>query len=115
MSKKFKQYIKSGREALHHLENYKAVAERVKEIVKTKYHNARVYVFGSTLEGRYTASSDIDILVVDDTIRGDDAAALKAKILMAFNLSAPLQIHIAAEKEFKEWYSKFIRKIQEVT
>jgi len=87
----------------------------VKEIVKTKYHNARVYVFGSALEGRYTASSDIDILIVDDSIHGDEAAALKAEILMAFNLSAPLQIHIAAEKEFKEWYLKFIEKIQEVT
>ena len=41
----------------------------MKEIVREKYEDARVLVFGSVVEGRITALSDIDILVICDLNR----------------------------------------------
>ncbi|RLE53448.1 MAG: nucleotidyltransferase domain-containing protein, partial [Candidatus Methanomethylicota archaeon] len=39
-----------------------AVAEKVKNIIVKFDPNAEVYVFGSTVEGKITGASDIDIL-----------------------------------------------------
>ncbi len=44
---------------LEYLQNYMKIARKVKEIVKKVDPNARVYVFGSVVKGKYTAASDI--------------------------------------------------------
>ena len=46
---------------LEYLQNYMKIARKVKEIVKKVDPNARVYVFGSVVKGKYTAASDIYI------------------------------------------------------
>ena len=56
------------RSNLDYLRNYRSVAGKVKEIVVRIDPNAKVYVFGSVVRGRYTAFSDIDILVVTEKI-----------------------------------------------
>jgi predicted nucleotidyltransferase len=71
----FEHYLKSGKEALEYLSKYREVAKRVKEVVKTDYKDAKVYVFGSTIKGRFTAASDIDILIVCDEIDRDEGRA----------------------------------------
>jgi predicted nucleotidyltransferase len=111
----FRQYVRSGRESLEHLKNYEEIARRVKEIVGEKYGGVRVFVFGSVLKGRVTASSDIDLLIVSDEIAGsrDEAARLKASVLKRIGLGVPLEIHVATEKEFK-WYLKFIDELKEI-
>jgi predicted nucleotidyltransferase len=110
----FEHYLKSGKEALEYLSKYREVAKRVKEVVKTDYKDAKVYVFGSTIKGRFTAASDIDILIVCDEIDRDKAEHLKVKVLRALGYSVPLQIHVATTRELKEWYLKFVEEIEEV-
>lgn len=106
----FKQFIESGRKALKEIENYRKVATEVKEIVKAKYPEARILVFGSAVEGNFTAASDIDILVIHDGIVND--YDLKAEILM--KIDAPIELHFVSEREFKEWYLRFIKRMEEV-
>ena len=110
----FEHYLKSGKEALEYLSKYREVAKRVKEVVKTDYKDAKVYVFGSTIKGRFTAASDIDILIVCDEINKDGAEHLKVKVLRSLGYSVPLQIHLATTRELKEWYLKFVEEIEEV-
>ncbi|MEM2883280.1 MAG: nucleotidyltransferase domain-containing protein [Nitrososphaerales archaeon] len=110
----FKQYINSGKERLELLTKYRELAAKVKEIVRNDYKDARIYVFGSVLKGRFTASSDVDILIVCDNIDKDRRAELKVNILRTVGLYAPIELHIASTKEFKEWYMRFITEINEI-
>jgi len=76
---------------LEYLKSYRAVAERVKEIVKSLDPSAKTYVFGSVVRGLYTASSDIDILIVTENIN------LKYDIIVAVYrelIDAPIQLHV---------------------
>ena len=110
----FEQYIRSGRETLNHLRNYREIANSVKEIVRERYGEARVYAFGSVVEGKFTASSDIDILIVSDSIGREEGSFLKADILRRIGYSVPLQIHVATHRELTEWYLRFVGKIEEL-
>ena len=71
---------------------YREAAERAKETAKRVAKDARVYVFGSVLAGRYTAASDIDIPIVADIGR-DATERLKAEIYRSVN--APVEVHVA--------------------
>ena len=104
----FERFIKSGRKTLESIKNWKRVA--IKEIIHSKYPDARIYVFGSCIEGNFTAMSDIDILVVRDGIKKD--YDLKSEILR--EVDAPLELHFVNEREFRGWYLKFIKKLEEV-
>ncbi|WP_292000332.1 nucleotidyltransferase domain-containing protein [Caldivirga sp.] len=60
----FELYIEEGKRALEAMSNYVEIARRIKELASELVGNARVYVFGSVVKGRYTAASDIDILIL---------------------------------------------------
>jgi len=110
----FEQYIKSGRETLEYLRKYREIAVAVKEIAKGDYEGVKAYVFGSTVKGEFTASSDIDILLVLNEVDKEEATELKAKILRRMGFRVPLQIHVATQSEFEEWYLKFIDELMPV-
>jgi predicted nucleotidyltransferase len=59
------------------------------------------------LTGRYTAASDIDILVVAN-IGKEEATLLKAEIYKT--VDAPVEIHVATQEQFERWYKHFIDK-----
>ncbi|MGB9727366.1 MAG: nucleotidyltransferase domain-containing protein, partial [Nitrososphaeria archaeon] len=48
---------------MDYLKRSMEIAYEVKKIIKEIDSNAKVFVFGSTVRGNYTASSDIDMLV----------------------------------------------------
>lgn len=112
MSTGFELYIKSGKKALEQLGNYKEIAKDVAKMVRGSWRDARIYVFGSVIEGRYTAGSDIDILVVVDGVGREEADSLKAKIYKS--IDAPLEIHVASSAELENWYSRFIDRLEKV-
>lgn len=92
---------------LSYLRNYEDVALRAKEVIKSEDPEATVYVFGSVVEGKYTGSSDIDLLVVT---KRKEELEYKIKIKVYKNmLDAPLEIHVASPDELAHWYSRFIR------
>jgi len=91
---------------LDYLRNYRSVAGKVKEIVVRIDPNAKGYVFGSVVRGRYTALSDIDILVVTEKI------SLKYDMMVAVYkelLDALIQLHAATPEAYERWYKRFIQ------
>ncbi len=94
---------------LESLENYKAVAEEVKRLVLKHWPNSKVYVFGSVVKGKYTAVSDIDILVVlEKNISKDEEYKVKAQVYMS--TEAPIELHITSIEKFEHWYKRFIKE-----
>jgi predicted nucleotidyltransferase len=91
--------------ALQYLKNYLEVAGEVKDIVLKLDPKAKVYVFGSVVRGDYTASSDIDILVVTSDIK------LKYELMVAVYrvIDAPVELHVVTQELFERWYKRFIR------
>jgi hypothetical protein len=112
LSTGYEVYIKHGKRALEHLANYREVSRKVKEIVQESWGDSRVYVFGSVIEGRITAGSDIDILVVADGVTRDDANRMKARV--AKETDAPVQLHVASIKEYENWYRRFAGRLEPV-
>lgn len=109
----FEPYIDSAKEAAHYLENYLKVALKVKEIVRKEWKDARIYIFGSVIEGKATAASDIDILIACSNVTYDDSLRMKAKIRREIGFAAPIQLHIVDEKGLN-WYLRFINKLKEI-
>ncbi len=108
----FDPYVESGKKALKHLQNPFEAAERVKEVVLRHWRGARIYLFGSSLSGRYTALSDIDLLVVVDGFDEEEAARVRAEVYLA--VDAPIQLHIATPQEVERWYKRFVKEFVEV-
>lgn len=107
-------YVESGKKALKYMRNYLSIAKEVKGVVRAYWPEARVYVFGSVLKGRYTAASDIDILVVlNEEPDPKEEAEVKASVYMRFD--APIQLHIVSEKKLETWYRRFVDEMIEVT
>jgi len=112
LSRGFEGYIESGKRSLRQLQEYREVARKVRGIAEKAWPACKVYVFGSVLEGRYTAASDIDILIVVDRVGREEAAKVKAMILHA--VDAPVELHVASSEEFEGWYRRFIDKLEEI-
>lgn len=102
----FDVYIEEGLKTLKNLEKWRDVAKRVKDIVVAIDPEARVYVFGSVVKGKYTAASDIDILVVTSK------TSLKYEIATRVyrEVDAPVELHVVSPREFEAWYKKFVRE-----
>ncbi len=94
---------------LEYLENYGEVARKVKEIVLRCDPEAEAYVFGSVLTGKYTASSDIDVLVVPE--RRDLEYAIKIRVYRELG-DAPIELHYADRRSFERRYKRFIDALE---
>ncbi|MEM3046874.1 MAG: nucleotidyltransferase domain-containing protein [Candidatus Bathyarchaeia archaeon] len=111
MSQGFEAYIEPGAKALEQLNNYRQAAKRAKEIINAFWSDAKVYVFGSVLEGKITAASDIDILIVADGVSREEAYRAKAAVYKA--VDAPVELHMASTAELEHWYKRFLDKLEE--
>jgi Nucleotidyltransferase domain. len=95
---------------LSKLRNYQEVLKQLKILVRGIDPEARIIFFGSVLRGDYTASSDIDIIVIPSYM------AFKDKITLAVwrSLDAPVELHIITKEQFEEWYLRFIDMYKEI-
>jgi len=91
---------------LSDLRRWPDIARKVKEVVKRVDPNARVYVFGSVVRGDFTATSDIDILVVTNDLR----KKYEVMVEVYREVDAPVELHVVTEDLMKRWYLRFIRK-----
>jgi len=102
-------FIEEAIKYRRYFENPVELGNKVKEIISKYVRNVEVYVFGSVVRGRYTASSDIDILVVTPIkLSKEDIYRLKTEVITS--LDAPLELHIVSRDEFENWYKRFIGK-----
>lgn len=98
MSKKYEERI------TEYLKNYMQIALKVKEIIKKIDQDAKIYVFGSVVRGKYTASSDIDILVITNNID----KKYQMKVSAYKEIEASIEIHVTTPEKFDKWYKRFI-------
>ena len=60
-----------------YFENLDFYLEEIKRIVQEKYPKAKIYVFGSVIEGKYSIGlSDIDVAVVSNFKSRDERLAV---------------------------------------
>lgn len=109
MSKNFDVYIESGRENLAHLAKSTEIAKLIKKLIQKSHPKAKIYLFGSTINGKYTASSDIDILIISNEITQKRKYNIITEIRRKIGFNIPIEIHICTEKQFKSWYSTHIK------
>lgn len=113
MLKEFEIYLKAGKRKLNQLQNYKNVAKKVKKVFEKHSGKVDVYVFGSLVEGKPTALSDIDILIVAENISQQEIYKLKVQAYKA--TKAPIELHVVSPKEFESWYKRFISELEKIT
>lgn len=113
MSREFDLYLEFGMKRLEQLKNYKIVAREVKNIVRKLLGEVDVYVFGSVLEGKITASSDIDILIIVNDVSREEICRIKTIIYQS--IDAPIELHIVSSREFENWYKRFISRIEKIS
>jgi len=112
LSQKFEIYMNYGRKRLEQLKNYRQIAQKVREIAQKRLGNIEVYVFGSVIENKATASSDIDLLIITENIEKEEAQKLKATVMES--IDAPIELHITSKSSFENWYKKFITKMEKI-
>jgi len=84
----------------------KKIKKKAKEILK----KVRVFLFGSIVRGDFLFSSDIDVLVVSDNFKEEEKGKIIAQLLNEVGFFSPFQIHLVKNKDFENWYKKFIKK-----
>jgi len=78
----------------------------IKKRALERLEDAKVYVFGSVVEGKYIpGKSDIDVLIVSNKIPKtvSDLVKLKLEILGDLGYFSPFEVHFADEKIFKHY------------
>lgn len=107
MSRGFEIYIEYSKRVRDVLENPLGLLAGIKNDILRYVQDAKVYLFGSVAQGKYTLSSDIDILVVSDRLEGIDKDAIKAYVKMRY-IDYPIELHMISRREFERWYRRFI-------
>lgn len=98
-----------------YLEDAMKYLKRIKDICKTFDPECRVIVFGSYVRGDMKPDSDIDILVITNNANeAQYRGKLRAAIAKDIGLITPFEIHIVTNKEYEDWYKKFIDIQQEI-
>ncbi len=112
MALKLDIFIQNVRRREEFVKNLDYFLKKIKEVIKSIDKGVKIILFGSYLSNDFSvASSDIDILIVT---KKDYSLSQKAKIVKKINENIgspnPFEFHIVSEEEFKNWYSKFIKK-----
>ncbi len=89
---------------LEHMRRFREVGAEVKHILREIDPDVREFVFGSVVRGRFTAASDIDILVVTD----DLSKKYEMMVEVYRRVEAPVELHITTPEKYRSWYSRFI-------
>lgn len=86
----------STHDPLYYLKNYMEVVHEVRDIIRKIDPDARVYVFGSLVRGKFTASSDIDLIVVTEKV--ERKYEMMVRVYKASE--APIKLHVVTPKGF---------------
>ncbi|MEM0017690.1 MAG: nucleotidyltransferase domain-containing protein [Candidatus Korarchaeum sp.] len=69
-----------------------------------------VYVFGSTIRGDHGALSDIDVAVVlKEVVDEESRARLMSLVRRRLGAPHPFELHVITEREWVDWYSRFVK------
>lgn len=107
MSSGFELYLSEAKRLERILKDPHSLLAEIKRKVQSVLPEARVYLFGSIARGKYTPASDIDILIVLDSLQSIDVDRVKTQIKRSLP-GLPLDLHITDKTTFEKWYKRFI-------
>ena len=97
-------------------DTWRKAARLVAAAAKQLYPQAKAYLIGSVAEGTFTATSDLDILIVlprdpqpRERLRAKTRIPLKA-FDMGLPLHYPVDLHVAGPKRLRE-YMRYAKRI----
>ena len=108
--------IEFARRRAEIVKNYQKFIPDIVSAIREILGDARVYLFGSIVEGRAAGGSDIDIMIVAN-VRGNlKKAEIIAKIeeKAGLPLDNPFEFHLLTEDEFERWRKIFKPKLVEL-
>lgn len=92
------------------VEEWRNWTPKIAKAVESLLADSRVYVFGSVVRGDHTGGSDVDILIVSNSVpeRLREKARIRARIEDEARLPAlhPFEIHIATPEEAKTYFRR---------
>lgn len=108
--------IELGKRRGEIIKNYERHLSRICTAVRDVLGDADVYLFGSVVEGRAVALSDIDIIIVAEV----GSNMKKAEVVMEIEEKAglpfdnPFEFHLLTSDEFRRWRKIFKPKIVKI-
>lgn len=103
----FDIYIEEGKRLNYLFSNLGRILADVKHQIQLLLPRSDVYLFGSAARDRYTALSDIDILVISDIDDLEQIDKIKASLKQKY-IDYPLEFHIATKATYDKWYKRFV-------
>ena len=108
------EFSKKRNELLFNFRNFLSI---IKKSVESVLNQNQIYLFGSALEGKLVARSDIDILIVADVprdhmIRAEIIAKIEEKTELP--LYHPFEFHLIDLNEFEKWKDIYKLKLEKL-
>jgi predicted nucleotidyltransferase len=105
--------IMLSRKEMH--ENFRKYLKKIYRAIQKTLTHFDAYLFGSIIEGKRIAASDIDILIVSDVKRSHiKRAEIIAEIeeRAGLPLSHPFEIHLIDTKQYETWKEIYKLKVK---
>jgi len=98
-----------------YFKNYLFWAKKIKKLVEKELGEGKVFLFGSVAKGEAEPGSDIDVLIVSPKFEDvEKRSEFYLKVNQKIGFLSPFEIHLITPKEYKEWYSHFIKEKIEI-
>ncbi|HEY0089995.1 MAG TPA: nucleotidyltransferase domain-containing protein [Candidatus Lokiarchaeia archaeon] len=99
------------------LKNFRKYLKNIKSNAIKELKDAQIYLFGSALEDKLVAGSDIDVLIVGDIPRShlkrvEYAANIEENAGLPMN--NPFHIHLIDPEQFKMWMDIYKLKLERI-
>jgi predicted nucleotidyltransferase len=97
--------------------NFRKYLKNLKFSFLKELKEAQIYLFGSALEGKLVAGSDIDILIVGDVLKSHLKRAEYVSNIeedAGLPMNNPFHIHLIDFEQFKIWMDIYKLKLEKI-
>ncbi|HIE36054.1 MAG TPA: DNA polymerase subunit beta [Candidatus Omnitrophica bacterium] len=102
--------LEETRENEVYFNNYLKYLKIIKKEVNKILKDAKVFVFGSILKGKFSPASDIDVLIVSKNLDPSKKLLIKNIIYKKIGFFSPFELHLITDDEYINWYRHFIKE-----
>ncbi|WP_457753227.1 nucleotidyltransferase domain-containing protein [Thermococcus sp.] len=99
--------LKKGKRRYDMIKNYEHYLPLIKKACEKVLGKCEVYVFGSVVEGKFTAGSDVDILIkakkIPKNVKERASIIVEIEEKAGLPYDHPFELHLVDEDGFK-WY-----------
>ena len=105
--------LRYGYERFKLLQRWKEILDNASDVICKTLGSAEIYAFGSVVKGKFTAASDIDVLVISKKAVESEDFAVELQLMIEDELDIPPGlIHLHVVKPNSEKYKWFIEALR---